>query len=169
MQFLSGKALIYDKIKNKQDWVNFTATVAHPRQMRMDVYLGLLNIPLGVLVIDDNNVVLVSSVEKKIYKTTESDRVIEKLLKTSVSSREIISIFSEKLPLGPEWTCDLQNASSKCQRDKLNVTWDKAEDDKKTLTLDGPKAKIEFVYLEKGSGKSDFKLKEPSQYEIINL
>ncbi|MCC6137352.1 MAG: hypothetical protein IT287_01875, partial [Bdellovibrionaceae bacterium] len=105
IRYVGGKALIYDKIKDKQDWVNFTASVSHPNRLRIDAYLGLLNIPLGSLVITDDTAVFVNIIEKKIYKTNQGGVVLEKLLKTPISSLDVISVFAEKFPLKSSWRC----------------------------------------------------------------
>lgn len=166
---MSGKVLIYDKAKDKQDWVNFTASVSYPDHLRIDAYLGLLNIPLGTLAISNESAVFVNIIEKKIYKTRNGSMVLEKLLKTPISARDVISIFAEELPLLGRWSCNGNANAQKCFQDNLLVDWSRTPADDKNLLIDSPKSKINFVYNQRSSGKTDFNPKQPSSYEVINL
>lgn len=161
--------MIYDKIKQKQDWVNFTATVSSPERLRIDAYLGLLGIPLGTLVINDEKAIFVNIIEKKIYKTARGSEVLEKLLKNPIAASDVIAIFAEKFPLRGSWKCTGSDSSQKCNQSDLQVDWSRSPEDDKNLLIEGPKAKINFVYTQRASGKSEFEIKEPSNYEIINL
>lgn len=169
LRFLGGKALIFDKVKQKQDWVNFTATVSQPQKLRIDAYLGMLGIPLGTLVINEENAVFVNIIEKKIYKTTKGSMVLEKLLKTPIAAADVIAIFAEKFPLKGSWRCTGEERSQKCTQNDLQMDWSRTPEDDKNLLLEGSKAKINFVYTQRANGKSDFEIKEPSSYEVINL
>lgn len=169
IRYLGGKALIYDKIKQKQDWVNFTASVSSPEKLRIDAYLGLLGIPLGTLIINNEKAIFVNIIEKKVYKTTRGSEVLEKLLKTPIAAGDVIAIFAEKFPLRSTWTCDSAPMSQKCKQSELSVDWSRTPEDDKNLLIDGPKAKINFVYTQRASGKTDFEVKEPNGYDVIQL
>lgn len=169
IRFVSGKALIHDKIKDKQDWVNFTASVSHPHHLRIDAYLGLLSIPLGTLVINNDDAVFVNIIEKKIYKTNQGSVVLEKLLKTPVSSYDVIAVFAEKFPLNNNWQCGGDTSSQRCTQKNLQIDWSRTPADDKNLIIEGPKSKINFVYTQRSSGKTDFNLKLPTNYEVIAL
>lgn len=169
LKFLGGKALIYDKTKNKQDWVNFTASVESPKKLRIDAYMGLLGIPLGTLVIDDENAVFVNIIERKIFKTTRGSAVLEKLLKTPIAASDVIALFDENFPLRGSWSCTGAETSQKCTQNDLQVEWSRTAEDDKSLLIESPKSKINFAYTQKANGKTDFTIKEPSNYEVINL
>lgn len=169
LRFFSGKTLIVDKIKQKQDWVYFSATAEYPDRLRIDAYLGLLSIPLGTLVIDQNHAEFINLIEGKIYKTDDGSAVLEKLLKTAISPRDIIAIFSEKFPLRAPWQCVVEGAHHKCTQNDIQIDWDASNSDNKTLQIESVKAKINFSYQDKSSGKTDFKPKEPKSFEVIHL
>jgi hypothetical protein len=169
LRFISGKVLIIDKIKQKQDWVNFSASVASPSHLRIDAYLGLLSIPLGRLVIVDNQALFVNYLEKKAYKTAQGSVALEKLLKTPISPRDINALFSEKFPLGGGWQCGGEANSQRCVQKELQIDWALSSNGTRTLQIESPKAKISFSYELEKSGKTDFAIKEPSGYKVIEL
>lgn len=167
--YISGKVLIFDKIKQKQDWVNFTATAAHPEKLRIDAYLGLLGIPLGTLVINEESAVFVNLVEKKAYKTQRGSVVLEKLLKTPIAAGDVIALFAEKFPLQGGWRCTGEASSQKCIQGDLSADWSRTPADDKTLIIESSKAKINFAYTQRSSGQTSFDLKIPPKYEVIEL
>ncbi len=169
LRYISGKALIYDKLKQKQDWVNFTATIGHPEKLRIDAYLGILGIPLGTLVINEEDAVFLNLVEKKAYKTKRGSAVLEKLLKTPIAAGDVIALFAEKFPLRGGWQCSGAEMKQKCAQGELTVDWSRTPADDKSLVIESPKSKINFAYTQKSSGATVFDLKIPSHYETINL
>lgn len=169
IRFFGGKALIYDKLKQKQDWVNFTASVSSPEKLRIDAYLGLLGLPLGTLIINDEKAIFVNIIEKKVYKTARGSEVLEKLLKTPIAAGDVIAVFAEKFPLRNSWVCESAPMSQKCKQGDLLVDWSRTPEDDKSMLIDGPKAKINFAYTQRANGKTDFEVKEPKGYEVIQL
>lgn len=168
-RYIGGKALIFDKVKQKQDWVNFTATISHPEKLRIDAYLGLLGIPLGTLVINEEDAVFLNIVEKKAYKTKRGSAVLEKLLKTPIAAGDVIAVFAEKFPLKGSWKCEGAETSQKCAQGELKLEWSRTPEDDKSLMIESPKSKINFAYTQRASGATEFDLKIPSKYEIIDL
>lgn len=149
--------------------MNFTATTSYPEKLRIDAYMGLLGLPLGTLVINEENAIFVNLYEKTVYKTKRSSVVLEKLLKTPIAAADVIALFSEKFPLPGGWRCSGSESKQTCIQGELNVEWDRTPADDKTLLIDSPKSKINFAYTQRASGQTEFDLKIPSKFEVIDL
>lgn len=145
-------------------------SLSAPDLLRMDAFMGFLSIPLGSLVIQNESVVFVNIVEGKIYKTNKGSAVLEKLLKTNISPKDIIALFAGKYPLPAPWTCSSENneKDSLCELKDLKVIRAREDQDKK-MQIDSQRSKINFSYQSQTSGKTDFKINEPRNFEVIEL
>lgn len=161
--------MIHDKIKEKQDWIHFSVSVDYPERFRMDAYMGLLNIPLGTLVILGESATFVNLIEGKIYKTKRGSSALEKLLRINISAKDVVSLFAEQLPLPKPWICQTANPLQPvCEQAGLKVKW--APDEKgKRLDIVSDRSEIQFVYGKKSSGRADFEVKEPRGFDIIEI
>jgi hypothetical protein len=168
LRFYKGKAQIIDKLKDKQDWVYFSSSIEYPRRLRMDMSLVLLNIGLGSVVIDGNSATMVSAVKKEAFVTDDGSRLLAKLLKTEISSRDVISIFDERFPIAG-WQCEGATDKPHCTKGDMQFDWEQLSTGDRRLVLEGSRSKVTFVYKSVGSGKTEFELKIPAGYEVIRL
>lgn len=146
----------------------FNTSARHPSQLRMDVSMGLLGIPLGTLTINGEKATLISLFEKKVYVAESGDQVLMRLLKTPLATAEITAIFAERFPLGGGWTCD-GHPKVRCTQGDLQVDWEPLEGDQRQLIIDGPKSKVSFVYKPANKGSEKFDLPLPKGYKVIQL
>jgi len=160
---------VIDKNKNKVEWVYFNSTVKAPNQLRLDVSMGLLGIPLGTLVISGNEATLVSLFERKAYVTKNGDKVLEKLMKTSIASSDITAAFAENLPLGGAWACSGGADNQSCKQSGIQLDWSKLEKNDRKMVIDGPRSKVTFMYQSARSGKEQFEVAIPNGFEVIEL
>lgn len=168
LQFSKGKAQVIDKLKEKEEWVYFNSTIRYPRQMRMDVALGLLNIGLGTLVITDNKATLVSAVEGKAYVTDDGTELLTKLMKTEIAPQDVIAIFAEKFPIR-NWQCSGGNNKVQCAKGEIMMDWEAVSGNDRRLVLESPRSKVSFVYKKTEDGKRDFDQKIPKGFKVITL
>lgn len=173
MRFYKGKAQVVDKKKDKTEWVYFNTTVAYPRQLRMDLNLVLLNISLGTLTINDNKAQLLSATEGKAYITDDGSRLLLKLMKTELSSRDVIAVFSEQYPL-PGWQCETAEGSNetkfRCAKGDIQLAWEALPTSAdRQLIIESSRSKVTFVYKPLSSGNTDFELPIPKKFQIIKM
>lgn len=146
----------------------FNSTVQYPRQMRMDVALGLLNIGLGTLVIRDNKATLISSVENKAYVTDDGTQLLTKLMKTEISPRDVIAIFAEKFPI-PGWQCTTTVEKAVCAKGEVMMDWSATSAADRRLVIESPRSKVSFAYKKTDDGQRDFEQKIPRGFKVITL
>jgi len=169
LQFFTGKAQVFDKKKKKEEWVYFNSAVRpSENKLRLDVSMGILGIPIGLLVINGNKATLISLYEKKAYVTENGDQLLEKLLKTPISPQHITALFGEAFPLGGGWDCNGSEAI-KCVKSDLQVDWQRNPDQDRKMVIDSPRSRVTFVYQPAHSGKDSFEVAIPKGFEVIKL
>ncbi len=169
LKFFSGKAQVVDKNKNKVEWVYFNSSVQAPDKLRLDVSMGLLGIPLGTLVIDGKQATLISLFERKAYVTQKGDQVLEKLMKTNISTADILAVFSEKLPLAGSWVCSGGAENQSCKQEAVQLDWQKNEKNDRKMVIESTKSKVTFMYQPARSGPQKFDVEIPQGFTVIQL
>jgi hypothetical protein len=169
-QFYSGKAEIFDKRKNKNERVYFYVSVLPPDLFRMDVTVGVLNIPLGTLIMRGNEAQFVNLTERKNYRSKDGSRTLEKLLKAPMKPQHIVSIFTEKFPLSAPWQCRLEKeTSAKCETVELFLDWTRLEGADRLLKIESEKSTISMNYRAGQKKNASFEWLQPSGFDEIWL
>lgn len=170
-QFYSGKAEIFDKKKQKNETVRFYVAVdsASPApHFRMDVTAGMLNIPMGTLILNGPEAQFVNLIERKNYRSKDGGRALEKILKAPLKPEHVVALFSEQFPLAAPWQCQKALASSaKCETVDLFLEWQKDNDGKRQLTVDSEKSRIHLDYKANDPRRVSYDWLQPSGFEEI--
>jgi hypothetical protein len=170
VQSYSGKAEIFDKKKHKNERVYFYVSVLPPDQFRMDVTVGVLNIPLGTLIIKGNEAQFVNLTEKKSYRSKDGSRTLEKLLKAQMKPQQIIAIFTEKFPLSAPWQCrEEKEAKIKCETVELFLDWSREDAGNRLLNIESEKSSINMSYRNNDKKSASFEWLKPPGFDEIWL
>lgn len=167
--FYSGDAKIFDKKKNKTEKIKFYVASSYPKYVRIDVSVGLLNIPLGTLLLRENKAQFVNLIEGKDYRSEDGERALERLLKAKLSPRHLIALFSEEFPLAPPWQCrKLSEQAQKCENVDLFLDW-KKENTAREVHIESEKSSVELKYSEDKKRNVSFEWLSPQGFEKVML
>lgn len=168
-QFFSGRAEIFDKRKNKTERIYFYMAVASPNLFRIDATVGILNIPLGTLLLREDQAQFVNLVEGKDFRSEDGTRALERLLKTKITPRQIVSLFAEAFPLPPPWQCREPQANQmKCENVDLFLDWQKDEKTRK-VKIESEKSTILLDYMVDKKRSVSFEWLSPRGFEKVML
>ncbi len=168
-KFFSGRAEVFDKKKNKTDHIRFYLATSQPDLFRIDVNYGILNIPLGTLILRHEEAQFVNLVEGKDYRSNDGSRALERLLKTKLSPNQIISIFSESFPLPPPWQCrGMDTEKINCETADLFLELEK-NGPKRNLKVNSERSSISMEYTIDKKRKVSFDWLSPNGFEKITL
>jgi hypothetical protein len=168
-KFFSGRAEVVDKKKNKTNQIRFYLATSQPDLFRMDVNYGILNIPLGTLILQKDAAQFVNLVEGKDYRSEDGSRALERLLKTQLTSQQIIAIFSETYPLPEPWQCRGSNTDKmNCETTDLFLEL-RRNDLKRELTVNSERSSITMEYTVDKKRKVSFEWLSPNGFEKITL
>lgn len=168
-QFFSGKAEIFDKKKNKNERIYFYMAVSHPHFFRIDATVGMLNIPLGTLLLRGDQAQFVNLMEGKDFRSDDGTRALERLLKTKITPRQIISLFAEAFPLPLPWQCRNPEANQvKCENVALFLDWQKDQKSRK-VKIESEKSTISLDYAEDKKRSVSFEWLAPRGFEKVTL
>jgi hypothetical protein len=168
-KFFSGKAEVLDKKKNKTDHIRFYLATSQPDLFRIDVNYGILNIPLGTLILRHEEAQFVNLVEGKDYRSNDGSRALERLLKTKLTPYQIIAIFSETFPLPPPWQCrGVETEKMNCETADLFLEMQRNEN-KRSLKVNSERSSITMEYTVDKKRKVSFEWLSPNGFEKITL
>jgi hypothetical protein len=168
-KFFSGRAEVLDKKKNKTEHIRFYLAAAQPDLLRIDVNYGMLNIPLGTLILRDEEAQFVNLVEGKDFRSNDGSRALERLLKTKLTPNQIIAIFSEAFPLPAPWQCrGVETEKMNCETADLFLELQRNES-KRHLKVNSERSSITMQYTVDKKRKVSFEWLSPNGFEKITL
>lgn len=168
-KFFAGRAEIFDKRKNKNERIHFYAAASSPDLLRIEVTAGMLNVPLGTLVLRGSEAQFVNLIEGKDYRSEDGSRALERLLKTKITPRQLVALFSEDFPLPQPWQCRRQFADQmKCENVDLFLDWQK-DDKNRQLNIESEKSTINMKYSEDKRRNVNFEWLSPRGFEKVTL
>ena len=169
IQFFKGKAQVVDKIKGKTDYVYFQSSVEYPVRLRLDIDMTMLGIPVGMLVIDHEKATLLSLTDKKAYQTEQSSLLLERLLKTKISAFDITAAFAERFPLSRSWSCVKDVDTNTCTAPGITLVQSAAPEQSRQMVIESETSKVTMIYRTTDSGSSQFSVKVPKDFKVIQL
>lgn len=169
IQYFKGKAQVFDKIKNKTDYVYFQASVEYPLRLRLDVDMTMLGIPVGQLVIDNEKATLLSLTERKAYQTEQSSLLLERLLKTKIAAYDITSAFAERFPLSRAWSCRKTGNENACTNSGVTLKHVAEPEQNLQMIIESERSKVTMIYQATRSGSDKFEVKVPKDFEVISI
>jgi hypothetical protein len=168
-KFFSGRAEVLDKKKNKTDHIRFYLATSQPDLFRIDVNYGMLNIPLGTLILRNEEAQFVNLVEGKNYHSSDGSRALERLLKTKLTPYQIIAIFSETFPLPAPWQCrGVDTKKMNCETTDLFLELQRDEN-KRYLKVNSERSSISMEYTVDKKRKVSFEWLSPNGFEKVTL
>lgn len=169
IQFFKGKAQIFDKQKNKTDYVNFEASVEYPLRLRLDVSMVTIGLPLAVLAIDNEKATMLSLNDRKAYQTEQSSLLLERLLKAQISAYDITGAFAERFPLSRAWSCKKEGDINQCKTSGLSLEHTTAPEQSRQMVIDSERSKVTLIYQPTSSGSTQFNVKVPKEFKSVEL
>ncbi len=168
-KFFSGRAEVLDKKKNKTDHIRFYLAAAEPYLLRIDVNYGILSVPLGTLILREDEAQFVNLIEGKDYRSNDGTRALERLLKTKLTPQQVIAIFSESFPLPPPWQCrGLGTEKINCETTDLFLEMESKEL-RRTLKVNSERSSITMEYSVDKKRKVSFDWLSPNGFEKVSL
>ena len=168
-KFFSGRAEVLDKKKNKTDHIRFYLATSQPDLFRIDVNYGILNIPLGTLILRHEEAQFVNLVEGKDYRSSDGSRALERLLKTKLTPQQIVAIFSETFPLPSPWQCrGMETEKMNCETADLFLELQR-NNQKRYLKVNSERSSITMEYTVDKKRKVSFEWLSPNGFEKITL
>ncbi len=129
----------------------------------------MLNIPLGTLILRNEEAQFVNLVEGKDYRSNDGSRALERLLKTKLTPHQIIAIFSETYPLPPPWQCrGMDTEKMNCETADLFLELQRNEG-KRYLKVNSERSSITMEYTVDKKRKVSFEWLSPNGFEKITL
>lgn len=96
--------MLRDLSKQKTYYLDYTASAIDDTHLRMDLR-GTLGIYGGSLIIKNNEVAIISALDKKVFIGKRSPELVEKLIKIPINPEDLFSIFFVKHLNANRWTC----------------------------------------------------------------
>lgn len=169
-QFFSGQVEIKNHQTEKTHYLKIDVAIRPQDNVRIESYFGALGYPVGVLTMNSKQALLLDSVRKKAYFTKKPKEALKRVLKTGLSPKDFIAIFTESFRMSTAWDCvkPTGDFDKECKSGDLKMTW-KADGADKKLTFTSEKSTISIVYQKADRGKAIFKQKIPDNYKKIKL
>lgn len=173
----AAKAMVRDKKKRSNNYLNLEFIAERPSRMRMDVSATSLGVHLATFVMNNKNTKYLLAREKRFYIGPTGPDMMEALVKMPLNPKVFSSILFDILPDQDQWTCKFDNSDrlKRCNNlsDPLEIVWKKRSPNKRVIAVKSPKVDItinlRLVRPKVQNKKVAFRLKPPKGYRVFRL
>jgi outer membrane lipoprotein-sorting protein len=170
-----GKALIFDKIKDRKNTISLDVISKYPRLLRMDIS-AVLGIFIGSFTWNESQMQVLLAREKKFISGPANSNSMQELLKLQIDPTALLNIFWDENLSSNEWTCIQENLLPKsCKHKNLEImiTWHERAKLHRLVEIDSPKvnAQLSLTQLEEdvNLNANTFQLKAPANFQKMDL
>lgn len=171
-----GKALIFDKIKDKKNTVALEVVSRRPKNMRIDIS-ATLGIYVGSFVWNEHKMEILLARDKKFIVGPASADSMQEILKMQIDPQALLDVFWEQ-PLSPrEWNCerDRSELTKLCKHKTLavQIIWQERSPRHRLIEIDSQKVNTQLSLNEVEEAPeikaSTFQLRAPEGFKNITL
>ncbi len=171
-----GKALIFDKVKDKKNTVSLEVVSRRPKNMRMDIS-AILGVYVGSFVWNENQMQILLAREKKFIVGPANVESMQEILKLQIEPVALFNIFWDEPLSAAEWNCELDQLKRMklCRHRTLaiQIVWQERDGRHRLIEIDSAKINTQLSINEIEEDTeikaSTFQLKLPEGFKLIRI